>query len=337
MSKKTNSEGSDVRCHGRRITKGVNGSWCQHFNRDRLYEGLKKLGWGRHCPFPRSKASAVKEALEEVVKEMRLKNVQVRGLKDVNRDGYVVNLEEPGMDKNDYVPLFSARWEQPSDNVESYIKTTDLHGSVSEVLVDKWFQHCKKRIRQTQVVKAMGVIVKEHLDGNAQGGGDHWIPEEFFENFEELREAIKDAAEGHVDLFAPKFAIADEEAVKLMQATIRHEIKNDAEYIKSEAQRDGVKERALRNQQQRAKQLHERITRYEKYLGEAMADLHDAADNCETAVVETSIKAFPDIFGIGQKIDEQLAKEQSAEEIAESVATNADNEITAEAVNPFAF
>lgn len=340
MSNTTSNSGSNM--NGSINVAGHQAKWklCQHFNRETLYQELKKIGWHRHCPYVRSKASAIKEATEELVREMRLKHVMVRPLKDVNGDGYVAMLEEPGRSKNEYVALFSVRWEQPTESVEPYAKVTNMAGFASEVLANKWFQHCRKRIRSESVAKMIGVIITEQLDGVNQGGGWYWFHRDQIDQFNQLKNAVVKAAEGTAKLYCPQFDLNNEGAIELMRDVIREDVAKRADMIRDEAQREGVKERALRNRKKEAKALHDRVKMYEGFLGEALEDLHKAADACESAVVEAAVKTFPDVFGVGKKIEQLNASKAAADasQVSEQPKfVETPQEITAESINPFSF
>jgi hypothetical protein len=300
-----------------------------HFNHETLYEGLKELGWARNCPQARSNSSALKEALQELVRQWKLKDVLVRPLENVDEDGYAVVHEEPGAARNDYDTLFTVKWEKPSENVEPYVVVTEYSHKVDQAAINQWFRHCRKRITRHSVAKMMTVIITDRLNGtNLDDSGHYWIPAESIDKFCELRELIKSVALNpeRVRISMPEYNLTDPESVAALKGALVDDITYRRKRIEELASVDGVKKRALENRRKDAQDLHNRVRLYEGYFGEALTHLHDAADQCEKHVVDAALQEFPDFFGIGDK---------AKEEQPEGPMVTADD-VTADDVNPFA-
>lgn len=309
---------------------------CDHFDREVLYEGLKELKWRQHCPLKRSNSSALKEALQELVRQWKLKDVMVRPLDNVDEDGYAVVLEETGSTHNDYETLFTVKWERPSDNVEPYTVLTEYSHKADNIAINKWFQHYRKRITSHAVAKMMKVIIVERLAGISlrPSGGFYWIPAQSLDLYADLIKLIEKAADGKCKIYLPEFNLSDPGAVEAVRDAIIDDITRRKEIIEEQAKREGVRQKALENRKQDAKSLHDRVREYEGFLGEALGELHKVADECESHVVSAAVEQFPDFFGIGDQVKKQ--SQAQAPLVTPAEVSDEPVEITAADVNPFA-
>lgn len=296
-----------------------------HFDRDVLYERLKKLGWKQHCPLKRSNSSALKEALQHIVRSWQLEDVWVRDLDNVDEDGYVVKREYKGSEDNEYETWFRSRWEQPSENVEPVAITVDGQYAADHKAINDWFQHFRRRIVSAAVSKMISVIIQEQLGGVSlkPSGGFYWIPKTSFAQYEALIAAVQASADGDCKIYSPQFDLSDESAVEAVRDAIIDDIKQRASEITTRATSKGVKQNALANRQKDANALHTRVKQYEAYLGETLTECQQVAKECEKTVVSTALQQFPDFFGL------EKASEQAAAPVIPPT------EITAESVNPF--
>lgn len=293
---------------------------CDHFNREALLAGLKPLGWHRHCPQPRSESSALREALEELVKAWKLKNVLVRPLDDVNVDGYAVVHEEPGESRNEYDTLFTARWVQPSSSVSPYAECINGSHQVDSTTIDQWFQHYRKLLTSHAVAKMLRIVITDHLRGISlrPSGGFYWLPADSLPVFQQVIDTVYSAAVApdRCKIYLPGFNLTDVGAVEAVRDAIVEDIHRRTELIVEQAGRPGAKKRALSARNKDAAELHIRVKAYEKYLGELLPELHKAADDCQREVVSTTLEQFPDFF-------------------APVSTRSSDNVVTANTVDPF--
>jgi hypothetical protein len=304
---------------------------CDHFDRETLHDGLKDLGWSRNCPLARSNSSALKEALQELVRQWGLKSVLVRPLDNVDEDGYAVVHEDTGSVTNDYDTLFTVKWVKPSENVEPYAVVTEYSHKVDHAAIDQWFKHYRKRITSHAVAKMLRVIITEQLSGISlrPSGGFYWLPADSLESYDKLIQLVYKAADdrGKCKVYVPGFNLSDPGAVEAVRDAIIDDINARRERIEELASGDKIKKRALENRRKDAQALHQRVKAYESYLGETLGELHKAADNCEKHVVDAALREFPDFFGINDKAG------QEAEPVQPMVTPE---EVTANDVNPFA-
>jgi len=331
----------------------VDGRLCfwklgEHFDRDAVYDALDALGWKSNCPLARSATSALKEAMREIVRQWNLPGVLVRDLEDADEDGVSVVREDKGVVENNYTTLFTCRWTKATSEGEPFAQVTAYASTVDETAIDKWFQHYRKRITQHSVAKMLRVIVTERLNGTSlrPSGGVYWLPAEAIEQLEQLAGKVSDACDtpDRCKLYLPEFNLTDPEAVEAVRDAITDDITKRRREITDQAKRDGVKERALKARRRDAQALHNRVQRYEGYLGETLKSLHEVADACESDVVDAAVQEFPDIFGIGDKVKQ--AQSQPADLVeADDVAPEAPSadlpvvpfaDVTADDVNPFA-
>ena len=301
----------------------------EHFNRETVAEGLAKLRWKQHCPLSRSNSSALREALQELVEQWKFESVLVRPLDDVDEDGYAVVHEETGNSENEYTTLFTARWRQPSENVEPYAEVVNGTHTVGQSDINSWFQHYRARITSHSIAKMIRVLIVEQLNGISlrPSGGFYWLPYSSREKYDQLIDLIYRSADDRskCKIYVPGFNLTDPGAVEAVRDAIVNDITQRVEVIKEQASRNGVKGRALENRKRDAQALHSRIKDYEAFLGEVLPTLHNVADECEQQVVAAAISQFPDIFGIGKQAEEPLP----------TGALVDPSEVTAEDVNPF--
>lgn len=302
---------------------------CDHFNRETLYDGLKAQKWHRHCPQPRSNTSALREALQALVRSWGLQSVLVRPLENPEVDGFVVVRENTDNTTNEYAPLFSVCWRVTTEGGEPHVVVTEHSHKVDAAAIQQWFLHFRKRITSHAVAKAIKVIILEQLGGTSlrPSGGFYWLPAPSLDAYQALIDLVYAAADdvSRCKIYLPAFNLSDPGAVEAVRDAIVDDINRRRELIEEQTKRTGIKERALRARRDDAQALHARITSYEAYLGETLAELHKVADNCEQTVVEAALEEFPDLFGIGERVqheDEQRAVDKSPL-------------ITADDINPF--
>jgi hypothetical protein len=261
-----------------------------------LNNGLATLGLQQFAAEERTACAALKSALSKTLLDAEFSRL-VRPLEDPEDNGFALIEEERGTTENTYSTVLTAKVDKDGDIV------TDADQAVVNEL-EEHFTYQKSILGVASVTAVLVNIVK-HLDGTTlkPSGGVYWIPEHSLAKWAQVCEVIERAACGNTPSSIYQLrTVFDGAAVKAVKDAIINEVGQRSEEIRRRAASTGLGERAYKTQAKDAQRLHDRIKAYEGILGEALQELHTAADQTEQTVMDSALKSFPD-FSLGAKKD----------------------------------
>ena len=138
----------------------------------------------------------------------------------------------------------------------------------------------------TNAVRSMGGVAVRNR------GGVYWLPEERLEGFSEVAQVVEEGARGS-SVFRVR-TVADEQTVKLITASLDHEVGTEAARIQEELMGGELGERAIETRQRRLGELQSRVEEYEGMLGERMSSLKSRLEEVGMAQVVAELTTGTD-------------------------------------------
>lgn len=260
-------------------------------DRQRLFDALASHGLDRFCPEPRTPASALKEAVSTYSSECH-GHAMVRGLKNSEKNGFLVVHEQIGDSDNTYRKLFSVKV-----NDSGFLETQSLDVRPDIARIEELY-NANRRVVTSAAVAGLLVDLVEHYRGTPlrPNGGFYWIESGVLPDFVAVAGSIEQCAVDDTSAVHFLKTAVDNLSVRALKDAIVAEVQAKAREIEDAATEGTLKSRGFKIKQSQAQSLHERVSYFENLLGEALSELHEVADNCEKQVVENALQAIPDFL-----------------------------------------
>jgi hypothetical protein len=249
-------------------------------SRERLKEGLEAAGLVAFVPEPRQPATALRDALEEVLGGPR---VLVRPLR--SRDGFAVVEEDRGEHGNHYHQRLGARVEE--DGALSFTPEDERAEAVSAA-----YERQRGLLRAARVSGAL-VGILETLGGTRlrPGGSVYWLPPHRLDDWQQAARAVEVSGEGRANAVYVLRHRMDADAVRVVRDAVVAEVQAEATRIHDEVMTGELGGRGLQTRRARAAQLREKINLYEHLLDVGLEGLRAAVDQADQAAAAAVLLA----------------------------------------------
>lgn len=256
------------------------GEWT---DRAHLKDGLDAIGLGDFAPEPRTNASALKDALNDVFSaSMYL----VRPLE--TKDGFTVVKETRGIGHvgNTYQTELSAAI---NDQSQISFHPTD---SRAHAIVEKYNTHLGL-VRGTQVSSSL-VSILASLGGTRlrPTGAIYWLADSQLGRWEEVVKVVEGAGVVGAGCRNACYILRhdfDADSVRAVRDAIVADVTAEAARINKEIESGNLGERALAHRQEEAVSLQEKVREYEALLGVGLASLHEQLEEAGAAACRAKI------------------------------------------------
>jgi hypothetical protein len=264
--------------------------------RESLYNRLSQLGLADYMPAERTDAAALKSTLLGYCKDKKSRKADkvVQSHRRPKNNGFEVVDVERKEEVNDYDHAFSA-------------KVEDGRVSITRGVAD-WRVLQDEFAKQKAMITGAGVgqmLVKllATLEGVTLKPGTYWIPEEALATWKDVAAAVEGSAveQKGSEVYYVK-TVLDEAGCRAVRDAIIREITQEAATLGTEIAGGNLGDEALGRRKSLAASLHDRVRRYEGFLGEALDVLHQIVTVAEQAAasavaVQESETAFAGVFG----------------------------------------
>ncbi|MEZ6139191.1 MAG: DUF6744 family protein [Zavarzinella sp.] len=244
--------------------------------RERLQDGLARLGLEKFLPEARPDTSILRDALDEQLGGSR---VLIRPL--AHKDGFAVVREDRGEEQNEYRTELVARMVggaldlQPWDDRAAAIQES-MHAHAC-------------RIPAVQVSQMLVKMV-EHLGGTRlrPSGAVYWIPGNRLDEWMKIVQAVEQASDRPAAVYLLRHQL-DTEAVRAVRDAVINEIEANTSRISADVLSGDLGTRALETRQQQIESLREKVLLYEDILNIGLTQLHQAIDKADQVTVTASL------------------------------------------------
>lgn len=266
-------------------------------DQQRINAELEAIGLEEFRPSPRTDAGALRAALEDYCDHMTTvaqrkadKVKQVQPHKGQNKNGFEVVTVDRKEEYNAYSHDFSARVEDG--------RVVVVRGWADSYALQQMFDVKKETLTGASVGQSLVGILK-HLHGTAcrPSGGMYWVLPDALEVWTKVKEAVRRSsvvpppAPGSFRCYTLTLELNDDTLCAVRDSIVADVLSQSAG-IREEVQDSSMGEVALDNRKQDAKKLHERISKYESFLGETLDSLHSAVTDVQMAITVASLRTL---------------------------------------------
>lgn len=249
-------------------------SWS---DQTKLKASLDAIGLGDYAPKPMALGVALKESLEEVMRN-GTKNILIRPLAGDN--GFCVMQEQKGATANQYQQKLTARFDAPNNRILFNPYDQDLAAKI----VQQFNEH-RGYVSGSEVGSALVALVKK-LSGTPirRTGGLYWLPSRHADTWKQIAEAVESASVyGASEVYLATMEV-NAESIRVVRDAIRREIVAESSKIEEEITSSALGKRALESRMQHLEALKIKVAEYEEIVGEALVDLRDTLDRCASSL-----------------------------------------------------
>ena len=262
----------------------------QQTDPDILENGLSQLGLPKYAPKPRTWLMSLKAALAEMfAKPEEL----VRPLKNKQRNGYTVVVEEKGDSENSYPRKVNA-----CVTKEGEVSITAGYADLYEL---QRLTNCYHRTLPSESVSAtLTSIIHDQFGGISMktNGGLYFIPEEHTGKWMDVIMVVEAAAVNDTtnDVSVVPMEM-NEMTLRDIKRSITREIETASERLRKDITKNDLGDEALLNRAVRASELRDRIRQYEEIVGEVLEVCHQHLDTAVQAFsVASAVQEDSDIY-----------------------------------------
>jgi len=250
-------------------------------DRELLIERLESIDMQRFTPKERTEFSCLENAVKEYCARLdshRRRNDPrdriVQKHENPKENGVEVVEVDRGESQNYYTQDFSVRVQNG--------RIVSTGGYADDYELQQLYDRFRSEITGVSVGQTLVAILAE-LGGTAlrPSGGVYWIPEGAVETWREVVQAVEGSSPAGKNSIYMLRTIMDESAIKAVRDAIVHEITSAAALISEEIYSGELGEEALKNRQNRALKLRQRIGQFEGFLGETLETLKGIVQSME--------------------------------------------------------
>ena len=278
-------------------------------DRAKLEAGFKSIGYERYVPEPRTPASALTGALQEVFKKGKESSrILVRPLEDA--DGFAVVKEERGDTArgNRYAGICTATVTKSESldrmviniygdyTVEQYEEVVAAYSKLENVLGASAVGACIDRILKALDGVDMTAGMKDDQESKGGSRSVWWLGKDRTAEFRTAAKIIEDCGlkqredgRGSCNRVNLITCIADEAMVRAVGDGLCTEVTNEVGRIEHEIRTGELTARQMANRREKGVELRKKLERYERSFDVYLTKLHEELDRVDTATVMAAL------------------------------------------------
>lgn len=226
--------------------------------------------------------SALRRALEEVYPKFLVRKL------DRKVKGFAVVKEDRGQKENEYECLASG-WFKDNDTFELQVPESEKEKAIRAA-----YKGRRNVMPSNEVGMFLGRILEKYVGGVQlrPTGGIYWIPGPSINKWREIAEAFEGAAvsDQSLSVYVIRHAM-DEDAIRAVHDALVNEVTIEANHINEQIISGELGARALKTREAESIGLIEKVTRYEKLLGQSLADVRKSLDTVKNAAAVAALAA----------------------------------------------
>jgi hypothetical protein len=242
----------------------------------------------KYIPEASTPLNALRQALEQV-----FPGKLIRRLKG---DGFAIVDEAKGETSNGYGDVGSAFFDDDAKGDDSAdIRFRNVERD-NEVAVRKAYSGTRDVLVAGKVGNILSRLVVEFLGGTIlrPTGGIYWLPDDRSEKWSEIARAVENCGAGRGLSASRVYQLRhqmDAEAVRAVKDAIVHECETEASRINEQIMTGELGERALKSREREAKEMIEKVKRYEELLDVTLAGVRKSLGEVKNAAAAAAVLA----------------------------------------------
>ena len=262
---------------------------CPETDPEKLADGLDALGMPKMAPNPRTWLMSLKAAMCECFDKPE---ELVRSLDKKQQNGYVVELEEKGVDDNCYSKQFKAAIDS-----DGHVLTEGWDDRTSDL--QSLACHYRRVLPAASVSKMLtDVITSLHGQSLKASGGLYYLPESAEAKWAAVVAVVEGAAcRGHTNDLTVCSMPMTAQTARDLKRSITQTIRTESARIAQDLANQELGAKALSSRLTEADSLRDLIREYEDILNDTLSVCHEHLDTAlKAGAVADAIQEHDDIF-----------------------------------------